>query len=390
MENPSIKLGDGNWSAKDSKLLGFRPIVNKVAPIEFDVSRASTATRVNREGLIESVAANVARVDFADDVNGALLLEPQSTNLITYSEDYLNWNFTLNGGNKIATTLLNGLNGVNISASNNRQVARFLISVTSGVAYNFSAYFENVIGDLFRPIIGISGGSITGTTIITKSDVINGGRFSISFTPNFTGNIILLVGVGTDNNDSGSFSVSALQLEQSSVATSYTPTNGTTVTRLADVVGKTGISDLINGEEGVLFLNSAALANNTTPRFIELSGNTVSLVNNVFIRYESFSNRMAYSVYANSSLQCNISFDLNSQSDYNKMAFVWATNRFEIWVNGSKVSEDTSGIAPAANFMSRIKFSDRNGNNKFDGNVKGLQIYNTALTDSQLTQLTTI
>jgi len=40
--------------------------------------------------------------------------------------------------------------------------------------------------------------------------------------------------------------------------------------------------------------------------------------------------------------------------------------------------------------MSIINFSDRNGNNKFDGNVKSFQLYKTALTDTELAALTTL
>ena len=56
------------------------------------------ATRVNKDGLIESVAADVPRLnyDFIDGVvqpDPHLLLEPERTNSLTYSEDFTgsNW-----------------------------------------------------------------------------------------------------------------------------------------------------------------------------------------------------------------------------------------------------------------------------------------------------------
>ena len=54
---------------------------------DFDVVRGSAATRVNAEGLIEDVAANIPRIDYTDGT-ASILLEPQSTNLIEYSEDF--------------------------------------------------------------------------------------------------------------------------------------------------------------------------------------------------------------------------------------------------------------------------------------------------------------
>lgn len=51
-------------------------------------SRASTATRVNSSGLIESVASNVPRIDYAGGGCGKLLLEPQRTNLLLQSNNF--------------------------------------------------------------------------------------------------------------------------------------------------------------------------------------------------------------------------------------------------------------------------------------------------------------
>ena len=57
---------------------------------DFDFARSSTATRVNSNGFIESVASGQARLNY--EIEGglvntkpSLLLEPQSTNLVTYS-----------------------------------------------------------------------------------------------------------------------------------------------------------------------------------------------------------------------------------------------------------------------------------------------------------------
>lgn len=60
---------------------------------DFDFTRGSTATRVNKDGLIEVVASNVPRLDypFIDGVVQdcpSLLLEPQRSNFVSYSEDF--------------------------------------------------------------------------------------------------------------------------------------------------------------------------------------------------------------------------------------------------------------------------------------------------------------
>ena len=56
---------------------------------DFDFARNSSATRVGENGLIQSVAANLPRINYENGI-GHLLLEPQRTNLITYSESFSN------------------------------------------------------------------------------------------------------------------------------------------------------------------------------------------------------------------------------------------------------------------------------------------------------------
>ena len=60
---------------------------------DFDFARSSSATRVNKDGLIETVATNVPRLDYPliDGVvqdTPSLLLEPQRINRIAHSEDF--------------------------------------------------------------------------------------------------------------------------------------------------------------------------------------------------------------------------------------------------------------------------------------------------------------
>ena len=87
----AVKLGNGNWAVKENKLLAYNDNSGRFFNKEFDFSRGSSATYVGKDGLIKSAASDVPRIDFSDSTNGALLLEPQSTNLIPYSENVLLW-----------------------------------------------------------------------------------------------------------------------------------------------------------------------------------------------------------------------------------------------------------------------------------------------------------
>ena len=60
---------------------------------DFDFTRASTATRVDENGLIETIAIGTPRLNYPllDGVvqdNPALLLEPQRQNRVTNSSEY--------------------------------------------------------------------------------------------------------------------------------------------------------------------------------------------------------------------------------------------------------------------------------------------------------------
>jgi hypothetical protein len=52
---------------------------------------------------IQEVKTDIPRIDFTDNTDGHLLLEPQSTNLVTYSEDFSEW---IHAGN---TTVLSNI-----------------------------------------------------------------------------------------------------------------------------------------------------------------------------------------------------------------------------------------------------------------------------------------
>jgi hypothetical protein len=56
---------------------------------DLTVVRNTTATRVNKDGIIESVAANVVRIDYTDDSCPSILVEPQRTNLFLRSEAWI-------------------------------------------------------------------------------------------------------------------------------------------------------------------------------------------------------------------------------------------------------------------------------------------------------------
>ena len=77
----TLNLGDGNWATREDSLLGYNLENNNFKPLPFDFTRSSSATRINKNGLIERINREKPRIDFLGNTKGALLLEPQRTNL---------------------------------------------------------------------------------------------------------------------------------------------------------------------------------------------------------------------------------------------------------------------------------------------------------------------
>ena len=61
-----------------------------VAPVIGKSERDSSATYVDKNGVIQLAPPNQLRVDYTNGV-AEILLEPQSTNYMPYSEDFTQW-----------------------------------------------------------------------------------------------------------------------------------------------------------------------------------------------------------------------------------------------------------------------------------------------------------
>jgi len=86
----TLKFGAGQWATKEGSTLAYNDENDNFKPLPFDFTRASSGTVVNKAGLIETVGNGIPRIDFLGNTQGALKLEPQRTNVITYSEDFAN------------------------------------------------------------------------------------------------------------------------------------------------------------------------------------------------------------------------------------------------------------------------------------------------------------
>ena len=241
---------------------------------------------------------------------------------------------------------------------------------SSNITVNFEDYNNSFVRLSFS---GASGGNgNVSTAIYLLSDSYSSGD-PTSGSNQFTGD-------GT----SGVYIYGA-QLEQGSYATSYIPTQGSAVTRLADVCNNAGNDQVINSTEGVLYFNIATLVNTQT------IDNSITLTdggnNKIIFRYRD-TNKINVKVFVNGVAQAESNYTLSNATEFNKIAIKWKLNDYEIYVNGTSVFTDNDALVFPINSLNTLDLADGTSFPLF-GKVKDLKVYNTALTDAELQALTT-
>ena len=180
--------------------------------------------------------------------------------------------------------------------------------------------------------------------------------------------------------------VSLIQYEAQPQATSYIPTNGSTQTRAAETCNGAGTSSILPSEEGILYAEIAALADDLTFRLVSVSDGTNNNV--VKLGYRSNSNNIYYEVRVSGSATA---FQLYSTSDitqFHKVAVKYKVNDFAMWVNGTQVLTDTSGAVPTG--LNSVQFTRGDSSSIFYGKCKDIRVYNTKeMTDSEVDILLT-
>ena len=270
-----------------AKLLALIPSaykLDKVASVlpmdgtgDFTFSRSTTATRVNSSGVIEEMAIDMPRIDNTAGGCPILLIESQATNNVEYSQDFSNvwWNVKSNSSiNSNSITSPDGTTNadklVEDSSSSTHYMNKTGFTLSSGVDYTYSVFVKQggrsrfwlrTISGVGATYFDVSNGTIPSGTG-TIEDYGNGWyRCSVSGTASSTtaNPYIYLVDSGTSNNYQGD-GVSGVylygfQVEVGIIASSYIPTNGTAVTRTADIgqvttpTGVTSITETIGGVE---------------------------------------------------------------------------------------------------------------------------------------------
>ena len=235
------------------------------------------------------------------------------------------------------------------------------------------------------------------TTLASTYTVSFYGTGTITFSGTHTGS---LVGTSLTDRVSATFTATAGtltstvtgtvtkgQLEQQSYATSYIPTSGASSTRNRDLATDSGNATLINSTEGVLYAEIAALANDGTNRYISI--NNGGTTDYLFFRYRS-DNQFQVRYRSGNIDSLNTTFTLSNNLNFNKIAFSYKLNEFKIFVNGLQIGSTITSGGVFATTINSLDFEKFDGAENFYGKTKALAVYKEALTDAELTLLTTI
>lgn len=390
-DKASIVLPKG-FAGKAGTLECWNP--NSDSLVGLSVVRATTATRVNESGLIESVAANVPRRDFTNGGCGDLLVEPQRTNLVTYSEEFDNaaWvksALTIVANNSIAPdgSTTADLLHPNTSGTN-RQVLQ-LKTVANATSYDLT-FFAKTAGKSWVFVGNVSALSnaawfdiengVVGTTIAgvdaTIEPLINGWfRCSLRSTSSSTLGFAIIAISDADNSNSVTASGTdgvllwGAQLEAGSDPTSYIPTVASAATRNADVISGTGLAALLGDSAGGVYVRGRVF-DASPSNVIEISNSSDAANERVLIDINS--TNITGKTTDGGVEQATLNAAGATNNTEFAVCYNYALNSFSIQKDGTTAATDSAGTTPSG--LDQIRLTD--GSTPFYGRISELVIFN--------------
>lgn len=388
-------------------------------PASVTFTRATTRTRINSAGALETVAINTPAIDY-DPVTLAcrgLSIWEARTNLLTYSQDFSNAAWTKNAplavGAANSTIAPDGiLSGDTLSTTNagsfyQDKTAAGTSTLTSSIYFHTSSTCTRTVLCLFW--LGSSTQSVRVTLDPSTGAYVSSsesGATNLAYSINSVGGgwyRVTITGTGTDGaNTFARYQVYdsvvtpntlvawGAQLEAGSSASPYIPTTTAQVTRAADVAVISGanFSNFYNQSKGtfVVEFDSASPTSAGYNRVFEVSDASFNVncmillqnngVGNVYTAVNVSS--VAQSILYTTALTANVAA---------KVAFSYGANDFAQSSNGAVVVTYTIGSVPT---VDRLRIgTDNVGTSQLNGHIKRLTYYPTRLTNAQLVALST-
>ena len=367
---------------------------------------------IDNVSVKEVITLNVPRIDYTGGGCGKLLLEPQRTNLVTYSEQFDNaaWlksNSTITAN---ATTSPDGTtNADKLIPSATPSVNKYIyrsVSAASGSVYSITIFAKAAEYDRLRIEDGnnsqgawfnLSSGTVgtVGASTTANIEALDNGwyRCSISKATVTTSIFFVIVGSNAENIQVGDGTsgiyIYGAGAELGSYATSYIPTTTTAVTRLADSASKTGISSLIGQTEGTIFLEADIQKYNESSIYVAISAGAVLGTSIYIIQQTSGS----LNVLVRNSGNPDASIAINSANwtaGFNKVAIAYTATTAEVFINGVTKGTTSFVSAPACSQLTIGSRPDGVGTLVGTGGYSQALLFTTRLTNAELATLTTL
>jgi len=354
---------------------------------------------IDNVSVIEVNRDNLARIDYTDSTDGVLLTEPQSTNLANDSINLLSWGTPFEGtGSKAIVT-----SNFAISPDGTQNADKVVFNINGGTTssdysqiqinagtrtgdFTNSVYIKSNTADSYQVVLGDPLGGPVLKTVTPEWSRFDATSMGVS---SQTTSLRIRLRGHESTSQYADISVWGAQIEELPYATSYMPTYGEIASRAADVINNGGEAINFNSEEGTLFAEVAALANDGTDRYISL--NNGGTTDYLFFRYRN-DNQFQIRYRSNNVDSVNTTFSLSNNLDFNKIAFSYKLNEFKIFINGSQIGSTVASgnvFNTSINTLDLARF-DGGSQLPFYGKTKNIQVFKEALTDAQLLTLTTI
>ena len=402
----TLKLGNGKWATGKDTVLGYNSENNNIKPLAFSFSRASSGTVINKDGLIETVGSGEPRIDFKDNTKGALLLEPSRTNSLVQSNQF-DTTWLKSSGVTITSEQTISPEGINNGWKFEKTAASYKSigqNYTSSSETTFSIFAKKGTLSVITLLANINGGTNLYQRFDLENGIVSTGsgmsssnieeygngwyRCSSTFTNTDVQRLDYFVDFG--ENEAGFIYIYGAQAEtNSSYATSYIPTSGSAVTRVADSSSQTVPDGVIGQTEGTLFTEFEFNYSDSNTQVL-LKANQSSDANSVGI--EILGTTIKGLVNSQSSNIANIQGTIAIGTI--KAAIAYKSNDIAFYVNGVQVGVITSGSIAFAGVVDILTIGhfSLNGGQYFPASrpFNQAQLYNTRLSNSELAALTTI
>jgi hypothetical protein len=377
---------------------------------DLSVVRATSATRVNANGIIETVASNVPRIDYSGGGCPSILVEPQRTNVVLRSQEFDNISWSQSNATIISNQLLSPSGTLTADKLNEKleDTAQWTLQEHSqNGTFTFSTYAKSaerryiclITNAGNNTYFDLQDGTIisVGSGVTANIENFGNGWYRCVVTANISTSFPYVIICNSDNGNrigylgdpTKGIYIWGAQLEQGSYPTSYIPTVASSVTRNADVISKTGISSSIGQTEGTLYteIKVNKLIGAASRYIFHLSDGTAN--NRIYIAFSgAASNVLRARIFNGGTLQCSINTSALTTTGTYKLALAYKNNDIVFYVNGVQIGTDIVATIPTC---SRVDLGQNYaGASQLSDNISLSTLFKTRLTNAELAELTTL